>query len=114
VSGFTLLQRHTHDEVRGRTFAALYTLVRVCLLVSLTVTPLLASLSDELTEVLFDDQVVEIGGQAIALPGVRIALWLGGAISIFAGLVARREMIRAHKSGQTEIEDEPEQERESA
>jgi dTMP kinase len=114
VSGFTLLQRHTHDEVRGRTFAALYTLVRVCLLVSLTVTPLLASLSDELTEALFDDQVVEIGGQAIALPGVRIALWLGGAISIFAGLVARREMIRAHKTGQAEIEDEPQQERESA
>jgi MFS family permease len=96
VSGFTLLQRYSHDEVRGRTFAALYTLVRVCLLVALTVTPLLASLSDELTSALFDNQRIEIGGQAIALPGVRIALWIGGAISVAAGLLARREMQRAH------------------
>lgn len=80
-------------------------------------TPLLASLSDTLTEALFDNQVVEIGGQAIGLPGVRIALWLGGAISIGAGLVARREMIRAHEKGLTDmpdLPDEPEQERESA
>jgi dTMP kinase len=97
VSGFTLLQRNSYDEVRGRTFAALYTLIRVCLLFSLTVTPLLAGAFDELSKALFDDGAITIGGQTIGLPGVRLALWLGGAIAIAAGLLARREIIRAHQ-----------------
>jgi dTMP kinase len=100
VSGFTLLQRHSHDQVRGRTFAALYTLIRVCLLLSLTATPLLAGAFDELSQALLDDGVVEVGGQAIGLPGVRLALWLGGFIALAAGLVARREMRQAHRREQ--------------
>lgn len=114
VAGFSLLQRNSADEVRGRTFAALYTLVRVCLLVSLTVTPLLASLADEISDALFNNQRIEIGGQAIVLPGVRIALWIGGAIAIAAGLFARREMIRANQKRAELPADEPEQARESA
>jgi dTMP kinase len=97
VSGFTLLQRYSHDEVRGRTFAALYTLIRVCLLFSLTVTPLLASAFDELSRAVLEDKSIEIGGQAIGLPGVRLALWLGGGIAVAAGFLARREMSRAHR-----------------
>jgi dTMP kinase len=97
VAGFTLLQRNSHDEVRGRTFAALYTLIRVCLLFSLTVTPLLAGAFDELSQALFDNGVIEVGGQAIGLPGVRLALWLGGFIAFASGFIARREMIQAHR-----------------
>jgi len=97
VAGFTLLQRYSRDELRGRTFAALYTLIRVCLLFSLTVTPLLASAFDELSKVFLEDKAIEVGGQAIGLPGVRLALWLGGGIAIAAGLLARREMRRAHQ-----------------
>jgi dTMP kinase len=97
VSGFTLLQRYSYDEVRGRTFAALYTLIRVCLLFSLTVTPLLASAFDELSRWLLSDKAIEVGGQSIGLPGVRLALWLGGAITVVAGFLARREMSRAHR-----------------
>jgi len=95
VAGFTLLQRHSHDEVRGRTFAALYTVIRMCLLLSLTITPLVASALDELSEALFDDRAVELGGQGIVLPGVRLALWLGGAIAIVAGVLSRRGLRRA-------------------
>jgi dTMP kinase len=97
VAGFTLLQRYSHDEVRGRTFAALYTLIRVCLLLSLTVTPLLATAFDKLSDLLFKDRAVEIGSQTIGLPGVRLALWLGGAIALTAGLFARKEILRAHE-----------------
>lgn len=96
VAGFTLLQRYSRDELRGRTFAALYTLIRVCLLFSLTATPLLASAFDELSKVFLEDKAIEVGGQAIGLPGVRLALWLGGGITVAAGLLARREMRRAH------------------
>jgi dTMP kinase len=42
VLGFTILQETVADELRGRIFAALYTLVRLCLLLSFAVGPLLA------------------------------------------------------------------------
>ena len=32
VTGFTVLQESVHDELRGRTFATLYTVIRLCLL----------------------------------------------------------------------------------
>ena len=32
VTGFTLLQENSSDEIRGRTFATLYTVIRLCLL----------------------------------------------------------------------------------
>ena len=35
-TGFTLLQENVTDEMRGRTFATLYTVVRLCLLLSFT------------------------------------------------------------------------------
>jgi dTMP kinase len=109
VSGFTLLQRNSADEVRGRTFAALYTLIRMCLLLSLTVTPLLASAFGELSQRLFADSALELGGQTIVLPGVRLALWLGGAIALVAGLVARRELIAAHRAEEPATESVGEQ-----
>ena len=37
VVGFTLLQENVSDELRGRVFATLYTVVRLCLLAALTV-----------------------------------------------------------------------------
>ena len=39
VTGFTLLQEGVSDDMRGRTFATLYTVVRLCLLLSLTLGP---------------------------------------------------------------------------
>jgi hypothetical protein len=36
-----------------------------------------------------------IGGAHFALPGVRLTLWLGGALTVASGLAARRRM---HKS----------------
>ena len=42
VTGFTTLQESVHDELRGRTFATLYTVIRLCLLLTLVVSPLWA------------------------------------------------------------------------
>ena len=44
VTGFTVLQENVADEMRGRIFATLYTVVRLCLLLSLTISPFLANL----------------------------------------------------------------------
>ncbi len=95
VTGFTLLQEHSHDEVRGRTFAALYTIIRVCLLASLTISPLFAGVFDQISDALLDNSTLVIGGQAVLLPGVRLALWLGGLVALAAGLRARHDIQRA-------------------
>ena len=97
VTGFTVLQENVRDELRGRTFAALYTVIRLCLLISLTISPLWADMWDAVSSVIFTDQAIEIGGATYALPGVRIALWGGGLIAFFAGFVSWRAVQRARK-----------------
>jgi dTMP kinase len=42
VLGFTILHETVEDDLRGRTFSALYTLVRFCLLMAFALAPLLA------------------------------------------------------------------------
>jgi len=94
VTGFTLLQESVSDEMRGRTFATLYTVVRLCLLLSLTIGPFVAAglgaLSGE-----FTNGQVKLGGAHLSLPGVRLALWLGGVLTVASGLAARRRMRKA-------------------
>jgi dTMP kinase len=101
VSGFTLLQENVVDELRGRTFATLYTVVRLCLLVSLTVSPLFADLFDWLSGLVFSGREISIAGASYGLAGVRIALWVGGAITLVAGWYSRREVRRAHRKAAT-------------
>ena len=95
VTGFTVLQETTSDELRGRTFAALYTVIRLCLLVSLTISPLWSDFWDWITAaVLGPSQTIDIGPYSYALPGVRIALWGGGFIALAAGLIAWKSVRR--------------------
>jgi len=94
VTGFTLLQESVSDELRGRTFATLYTIVRLCLLISLTIWPFIAGGLNAIFEHAVDGHV-NFGGFGIALPGVRVALWLGGAVTIVSGLAAQRRMRKA-------------------
>ena len=49
VTGFTVLQETVSDELRGRTFATLYTVIRMCLLISLVISPLWADFWDWVT-----------------------------------------------------------------
>ena len=97
VTGFTVLQESVPDELRGRTFATLYTVVRLCLLISLTISPLWADFWDWVTRALLTGQSVSIGPYEYALPGVRIALWGGGIITFVAGLVAWRSIRKAER-----------------
>jgi dTMP kinase len=94
VSGFTIIQERVDDALRGRMFATLYTIIRFCLLLSLAVSPWMASLLDRLSEALFENQMVEIG-ISIYVPGVRLTFWLGGLMTVLAGLVVGRDMLRA-------------------
>lgn len=87
VLGFTLLHESVDDELRGRIFSALYTLVRLCVLVAFAVGPLLSDLLDRLSRSLFD-RTLSIFGLELFIPGVRLTLWLAGLIIMAAGVLA--------------------------
>jgi MFS family permease len=93
VTGFTVLQESVADEMRGRIFATLYTIVRVCLLLALTLSPFLSNLLGSLAKHL-NHGSVHLGGVRVELPGVRLALWFGGGITVVSGLAARFLMHR--------------------
>jgi len=91
VFGFSLVQAHTEDALRGRIFSALYAAVRLCLVLSFVLGPLLASLLGKVSKGLLGGQV-GVGSLQVALPGARLALWLAGAIILGSGFLARRSL----------------------
>lgn len=97
VLGFTLLHESVDDEMRGRIFSSLYTLVRLCVLIAFAVGPLLSDLLDRLSDSLFDRNLSFLGAN-LFIPGVRLTLWLAGAIIIGAGVLA----VRSLRAGEAE------------
>ena len=85
-----MLQESVSDDMRGRTFATLYTVVRVCLLLSLTIGPfMLAWLGAIARRRSPNNQRARSAIVHLSLPGVRLALWLGGLVTVLSGLFAR-------------------------
>ncbi|MDP8992587.1 MAG: MFS transporter [Actinomycetota bacterium] len=91
ILGFTIIQANVADELRGRIFSTLYTLVRFCLLLAFAVAPLLSSVLDGLSDRLVDGSVT-LWEIPVDLPGVRLTLWLGGIIIVVAGVLASRSL----------------------
>jgi dTMP kinase len=87
VLGFTILHERVADELRGRVFASLYTLVRLCVLLAFAAGPLLADRLEALSSRAFGGSV-DVLGVTVAIPGVRLALWLAGGIILAAGVLA--------------------------
>jgi len=87
VIGFVLLQEEVDDDLRGRVFSSLNTLVRLCVLLSMVAGPLLAAALGRLSTSLTGGSI-EIGSVSIPIPGVRLALWLAALIIIGAGFLA--------------------------
>ncbi len=73
VSGFTHLHETVADDLRGRTFAALFSLMRVGLLVSMAIAAPVASAMEGRFDSPFDDPA-------------RNTIFLGGAIVLLSGL----------------------------
>lgn len=87
VLGFTLLHESVSDELRGRVFSALYTLVRFCLLVAIGVGGFLSEALDWVFDRLLDS-TLDLGLAEFELIGVRGALWLASLLIIGAGALA--------------------------
>jgi len=98
VTGFTVLQETVQDDLRGRIFATLYTVIRMCLLVALVISPLWSDFWNWLVDDALHVGVVTIGQFDYSFPGVRIALWGGGLITLGAGIYARWSMMHAAKA----------------
>jgi len=100
VLGFTILQETVADEIRGRTFATLYTLSRLCMLISLSLAPLFSRVLDDASVALVDGRI-DVAGATLSVPGVRLTLWLGAAIILAAGGLALRASRDAPGPGMT-------------
>jgi dTMP kinase len=99
VLGFTLLHESVSDELRGRIFSALYSIVRICLLLALTLGPFLSELLDRLSGRWLNGRRPSIFGWEVYLPGVRLTLWLAGGIILCAGVLALRTLRRPAVNG---------------
>ncbi len=87
-AGLTLVQENVADELRGRTLASMYSVVRLALVGSLAAAPILARLINEALDPW--DHRITVLDQQLALEGERVALWLGGVlILVAAGLTTR-------------------------
>ena len=91
VLGFSMLQSEVDDELRGRVFATLYALTRLCLFLALVVAPVAATALDGLSKATTDRRL-HVVGVTVHLPGVRLTLWLGGVVILGAGWMARRAL----------------------
>jgi dTMP kinase len=94
IIGYTILQTNVEDELRGRTFATLYTMTRICLLAAFTLAPVLSRLLDSISDGLVHGHV-DLIGITVRLPGVRLTLWLGGIIIMLAGTWSFRPLWHA-------------------
>ena len=81
--GYALVQETTVDELRGRTFSAAYTVIRIGTLVGLGLFPFIAS-------AIGDHDINLPGGSHLELPGARTTLWLAGGFAIVGGLLSIR------------------------
>jgi dTMP kinase len=97
ITGFTVLQESVSDDMRGRTFSTLYTVVRLCLLLSLTLGPFVSSALGSISKAITDGSV-RVGTAHLSLPGPRLALWFGGLVTILSGAGARRRMRMARRA----------------
>lgn len=87
VLGFTLLHERVSDELRGRAFGSLYTLVRLGVMSAFVVGPVLSEGIDALTERRWDRRIGVFGWE-VFVPGVRVTLWLASLVIVVAAAAA--------------------------
>lgn len=100
VTGFTVLQEEVEDNLRGRTFAALYTIVRICMIFALAVSPLFADFYEWLLVKIFGTTTLSLGSFDYDFPGVRVTLLAGGIIIIIGGIICRSQVV--HKQNKVQ------------
>jgi len=91
VIGFTIIQKQSDDDTRGRVFAAFYSLSRVVVVLIVFAAPFVAVFFDRVTE-LTTNNAITIGGYDLLIPGVRITFWIAALLIVGAGVFAMRTL----------------------
>jgi dTMP kinase len=84
VTGFTMLGMEVHDEVRGRTFAFVQSLIRITLVAVLAIAPIIAA---TLGEHRYEFQNVKLDYN-----GAQITMLIAGLIAVLIGVISYRHM----------------------
>jgi MFS family permease len=87
VVGFTLLHENVEDALRGRIFSALYTIVRLCLLIAFALGPFLSEFLDRISEHFFTNRTIGLPPGDLFIPGERLTLWHSAVIILIAGSI---------------------------
>jgi dTMP kinase len=84
VTGFTMLGMEVQDEVRGRTFAFVQSLIKVTLVAVLAISPLIAAA--------FGEHTYKFRNAELTYNGAAITILIAGIIATFIGLISYRQM----------------------
>lgn len=87
-TGYSLMHETTSDELRGRTFSAAYTIIRIGTLVGLGLFPLLAGA--------LGDHVIDLPTGPLSVPGTRGTLWIAGLFAGIGGVLSMRAIGARH------------------
>ena len=84
VTGFTMLGLEVHDDVRGRTFAFMQSMIRVTLVAVLAISPIIAAYIGEYR--------IKVRNTEVAYNGAAITLFFAGLFAIAIGAVSYHQM----------------------
>jgi dTMP kinase len=84
VTGFTMLGMEVHDEVRGRTFAFVQSLIRITLVAVLAIAPIIAATIGE--------HRYEFQNVKLDYNGAQITMLIAGLIAVLIGVISYRQM----------------------
>ena len=84
VTGFTMLGLEVHDDVRGRTFAFMQSIIRVTLVAVLAISPIIAAYIGEYR--------IKVRNTEVAYNGAAITLLIAGLFAILIGAVSYHQM----------------------
>lgn len=84
VTGFTMLGIEVHDEIRGRTFAFVQSLIRITLVAVLAIAPIIAATIGE--------HRYEFQNLTLEYNGAQITIGIAGLIAVLIGSVSYHQM----------------------
>jgi dTMP kinase len=84
VTGFTMLGMEVHDEIRGRTFAFVQSLIRITLVAVLAIAPIIAATIGE--------HRYEFQNLTLDYNGAQITIGIAGLIAVLIGSVSYNQM----------------------
>jgi dTMP kinase len=84
VTGFTMLGIEVHDEVRGRTFAFVQSLIRITLVAVLAISPLIAAA--------FGQHTYRVQNVEFSFNGAQITILIAGLIAAIIGSISYHQM----------------------